>query len=260
MLVTELMQDACGRAYLGGLRSSGRFAFSIVGRRCADTGRAFAHEIGHNLGAHHDWYTTDEAGAFSYAKGFVSLSGRYLDIMAYFSRCRAANVACAQVLFFANPAMSHNGYTAGVPAGTSTACVSGDVSHLACDADVVQAFSQMAPLVARYRDSQSSLARRQILPGRSMLSESGRYRLTYQADGNLVLVDTQGDVRLWATDTAGISPGQVVMHGNLVMLDAAGAVVWASGTGGNPGAFLVVQDDGNVVIYRPDGQPVWAPR
>jgi hypothetical protein len=35
-------------------------------------------------------------------------------------------------------------------------------------------------------------------------------------------------------------------------------VVWASNTDGNPGARLVVQDDGNVVIYRTDGIARWA--
>jgi hypothetical protein len=34
--------------------------------------------------------------------------------------------------------------------------------------------------------------------------------------------------------------------------------VWASGTDGHPGSHLVVQDDGNLVIYAPDGRPVWA--
>ena len=33
--------------------------------------------------------------------------------------------------------------------------------------------------------------------------------------------------------------------------------VWDSATDGNPGSRLVVQDDGNVVIYRPDGTPIW---
>lgn len=36
-----------------------------------------------------------------------------------------------------------------------------------------------------------------------------------------------------------------------------GSVVWASNTDGNPGSRLVAQDDGNVVIYRPDGTPAW---
>lgn len=34
--------------------------------------------------------------------------------------------------------------------------------------------------------------------------------------------------------------------------------IWGSGTDNNPGSHLLVQDDANVVIYRPDGTPTWA--
>jgi hypothetical protein len=33
--------------------------------------------------------------------------------------------------------------------------------------------------------------------------------------------------------------------------------VWDSETEQLPGSWLVVQGDGNVVIYAPDGTPVW---
>ena len=46
--------------------------------------------------------------------------------------------------------------------------------------------------------------------------------------------------------------------GNLVIYAPGGQPVWASDTWQHPGSHLVVQDDGNVVIYRPDGTPVWA--
>lgn len=60
-----------------------------------------------------------------------------------------------------------------------------------------------------------------------------------------------------------VSPGGryvLVMQGdgNLVMYSGTSAV-WASGTGGNPGAFLGIQDDGNIVIYKSDRRtPLWA--
>ena len=45
--------------------------------------------------------------------------------------------------------------------------------------------------------------------------------------------------------------------GNLVVYNASGAAVWSSVTWGHPGAYLVVQSDGNLVIY--DGaSPIWA--
>jgi len=38
--------------------------------------------------------------------------------------------------------------------------------------------------------------------------------------------------------------------GNLVIYGYYNAI-WASGTWGNPGAYLDMQDDGNLVIYLP---------
>ena len=97
----------------------------------------------------------------------------------------------------------------------------------------------------------------QLLPNGAIASPSGRYLLRYQFDGNVVLYD-QG-VALWASGTADSTLGVLLMQldGNLVMFDGSGAAVWASGTVGYPGASLLVQDDGNAVIYA-DGVAVWA--
>jgi hypothetical protein len=46
--------------------------------------------------------------------------------------------------------------------------------------------------------------------------------------------------------------------GNLVVYDAAGTAVWASGTHREPGSRLFMQNDGNLVIYNRDNRPVWA--
>jgi len=96
-----------------------------------------------------------------------------------------------------------------------------------------------------------------LLPGQFRQSADGRFRLVYQADGNLVLY--QGSNPLWATATFGTTPGFVAMQtdGNLVVYDSTKAV-WASGTWGHPGAFLVVQGDGNTVIYSTGSSPLWA--
>jgi hypothetical protein len=98
-----------------------------------------------------------------------------------------------------------------------------------------------------------------ILPGGSILSDNGQFRLTYQSDGNLVLYDVSSGLGLWSTGTAGTQPGRVPMQGdgNFVVYDAAGVALWASGTSGNPNAYLQVHDDGRLVIYRPDGLALW---
>ena len=96
-----------------------------------------------------------------------------------------------------------------------------------------------------------------LLPGQSLFSSDSGYRLVYQADGNLVLYDAEGSATWW-TGTDG-NAGQAVMQtdGNLVVYDSAGAAQWASGTSGNAGARLVLLNNGDVAIYRSDGQAVW---
>jgi hypothetical protein len=46
--------------------------------------------------------------------------------------------------------------------------------------------------------------------------------------------------------------------GNLVAYAPGGRPVWNSGTGGNAGARLVMQDDGNPVVYT-GGRALWSP-
>jgi hypothetical protein len=94
----------------------------------------------------------------------------------------------------------------------------------------------------------------------SIMSISGRFRLTYQDDGNLVLYRAGDGAALWDIRPQPGGPGECIMQGdgNLVAYNAAAAPVWASNTDGNPGARLILQDDGNLVIYRTDGTPLWA--
>jgi hypothetical protein len=100
---------------------------------------------------------------------------------------------------------------------------------------------------------------REIGPGEDVHSENGKYHLSYQGDGNLVLYDENWEP-MWSTGTADNSAGVTAMQGdgNLVVYDATGRPVWASDTPQYPGAFLVVQNDGNLVIYASDLQPVWS--
>ncbi len=101
-----------------------------------------------------------------------------------------------------------------------------------------------------------------LLPGQSLTSSNGRYRLVYQVDGNLVLYDDVDRTTPWSSGTAGMAPGQAVMQadGNFVVYDAQAAGIWSTGTAGNSNAFLALQSDGNLVVYRADGVAVWSAR
>ena len=69
---------------------------------------------------------------------------------------------------------------------------------------------------------------------------------------------------LWSTKTHRFSqkagPGAYCVmkeDGNFVIYDDDDIVRFQTGTGGNPGAFLRCQDDGNVVIYSRDKKAIW---
>ena len=46
--------------------------------------------------------------------------------------------------------------------------------------------------------------------------------------------------------------------GNLVLYDQGGAAIWATGTDGQDIARVRMQQDGNLVLYAPGGDAAWA--
>jgi hypothetical protein len=97
-----------------------------------------------------------------------------------------------------------------------------------------------------------------VIPrGEGRRSCDGRFLFVHQGDGNVVLY--QGNTPLWATATHGRSTGNLVMQhdGNLVLYTPGGTALWSSRTHGNNGAWLAIQTDGNVVIYG-GTRPLWA--
>ena len=143
-------------------------------------------------------------------------------------------------------------------------------------------------------DADRSVTRSSLLPGEqlsaggSLASPNGRYRLTLQFGGNLVLYDTAGVVTQsaaaafagWTADV-GIAAGDVPLalwdaridapgstlvmrpDGDLVVLaevmpaDSA-EPIWHTRTADRPGAFLSVRNDGAVTIGYSDGRVLWS--
>jgi hypothetical protein len=46
--------------------------------------------------------------------------------------------------------------------------------------------------------------------------------------------------------------------GNFVVYDEAMKPCFSTGTAGHPGAFLRLQNDGNLVVYAPDRTALWS--
>jgi MYXO-CTERM domain-containing protein len=96
-----------------------------------------------------------------------------------------------------------------------------------------------------------------LVGGGALLSCDGRFRLTLQLDGNLVLYE--GDKALWASNSNNFSPFDATLQTdcNLVLYDAGKAAHWASNSSGHSGCTLAVQNDGDVVIYDGNHAIVW---
>lgn len=99
----------CGLAYRMATLSSSfaSSAFSVVHHSCATGYFSFAHEIGHNQGAHHD--TANASGAiFSYAYGYQDSNNSFRTVMAY--NCPGG---CTRVSRFSNSNLTYNGLPTG---------------------------------------------------------------------------------------------------------------------------------------------------
>jgi len=125
--------NACGIGFLmccGGYPGFESNAFNVVDKDCI-TNFSFAHEVGHNLGCHHDRDNAGGGAAFSYAYGYRTPNQIYRTVMAYQPGTRIG--------YFSNPNVSYQGYVLGVPLGQPTE------THNAL------AISNTAPIAAGFR-------------------------------------------------------------------------------------------------------------
>jgi hypothetical protein len=118
---TKTDSIGCGQAFImedvgNAFESS---AFAVIPRVCADGQMSFTHELGHLMGARHDW--DDDGGSasarkpFDFSHGFVHLPHGQDDgpgfrtIMAKDGPCKMAHRKCDRVLFWSNPEMTLEG-------------------------------------------------------------------------------------------------------------------------------------------------------
>ena len=164
--------DVCGVAQLGG-------PVGITLHGCG--GRTLAHELGHNLGLHHDRYElahrARRALSLHPGYGYVNQRGfdagatpddRWLTIMAYWSQCNAMSVRCTSLLRFSNPRQVWLGDPLGVPA---------DVDSMGDDgpADAVALLDATVPVVAGFRRNPANRAPVAVgrLPDRTLQLDAG---------------------------------------------------------------------------------------
>ena len=170
-------KDFCGRAWVD---ASAPYGFSITGYNCEIGDYSFAHELGHNMGLHHDRYAEKCSGAeyrpgdcdalldnrpHPYAYGYVNQrafdagGGRdrpWMTIMAYDWQCQDAGFSqarsppyrhCIRTRYFSNPDLSFaNGDRRGVFGSETSQQVTGP-SHAA------RTLNQTRVRVANFRQS-----------------------------------------------------------------------------------------------------------
>ncbi|MFD3722918.1 hypothetical protein [Streptomyces sp. NPDC058674] len=92
-------------------------------------------------------------------------------------------------------------------------------------------------------------------------AQSASVWMLLQDDGNLVIYRKSDGKAIWNSGT--YSTGyhttelSIAADGNLTLRDwfSPYTVAWSAGTGNNPGAYALLQDDGNFVVYKADGGP-----
>lgn len=108
---------------------------SLVSRACTTGYYSFAHETGHNMGAHHDRLNTGGGTAmYSYSYGYQAPDASFRTIMSY--NCAAG---CPRVNNWSNPEVLYNGKPTGVSATASNS------------ADNRLTLNNTAPIVSNFR-------------------------------------------------------------------------------------------------------------
>jgi hypothetical protein len=119
-LVALLINDGvyCGIAWLPSTPSEDQ-GFSVTAQNCAVGNKSFAHELGHNMGAHHDPANATPWGPKPFNKGYVDPLGNWRTVMAYSAPCGG----CTRLAYFSNPKLTYAGTAMGTAGESNNAHV-----------------------------------------------------------------------------------------------------------------------------------------
>lgn len=230
LLVNNLNGNVCGRGYL--FSGGDSEVFSVVRRACASGNLSFPHELGHNMGARHDWFvdaTTGSApGGLSDNHGRTYNAGSWRTIMAYNNHCSAQGGSCTRIPLFSNPDINYGGQPTGFVAGTNTSCTLSNLSNPDCDADNARVFDATANTIANFR--QSTVLAAIEKSASSAFLEIGD-TLTYTLDvSNLTSVTAQN---VLITDTVPaytiLIPSSLSGDATYTGLSAGSLITWTTG-------------------------------
>jgi hypothetical protein len=97
-----------------------------------------------------------------------------------------------------------------------------------------------------------------LIAGQSLISPDGYTTLSLSSDGVLQL--TQDYQTVWSAGVSAGTDSKLIMQGdgNLVLYNKTGSPLWHTATSGNGASKLYVQEDGNMVIYKDTGESTWS--
>jgi hypothetical protein len=114
-MVTDLPFIYCGLGWVAGDAGDDEYGFSVVQVNCTGAGEFTPqHEMGHNMGACHDWANTSSSIEpycwDDYSHGYQQ-PNQFYTVMAYYAGCGD----CDRINRWSNPNLDYGGYSTGVP-------------------------------------------------------------------------------------------------------------------------------------------------
>lgn len=103
--------------------------FSVADDACFRFNKTFIHEMGHNMGLHHDWFVNSRTTPCAWHHGYVNQAvipsgqptgDRWRTVMAYNNHCSANGFNCSRLAYWSNPSNTLTGDPMGVVRTSST--------------------------------------------------------------------------------------------------------------------------------------------
>jgi Trypsin len=96
-----------------------------------------------------------------------------------------------------------------------------------------------------------------LAAGKRIYSKKGCFYLKLERDGSLKIYRVADNKVIWSTEANDAKKACMLYDGNFGLFNG-NALKWESKTSGNHGAYIVMQSDGNLVIYKEDSTILWA--